>query len=61
MNRSRFRRGVAIILIGLAVIAVATWAAIRFLDGQITYSDQTVDVELISPATPAPPAPPEEN
>ena len=57
MNRKSPRRRAVIVLIGLAVIAVVIWAAIRLVDGQISYTDEAVDIELIPPATPAPPPP----
>lgn len=53
MKPGRSKRRLVFALIGLAVIAVAIGAAVILTSGKISYTDDTVDVELIPPSSPA--------
>jgi multidrug resistance efflux pump len=59
MNRKSPRRLIVVILIALAAVTLAIWAAIWLAGDRISFTDDAVDVELIPPeAAPPKPVPP---
>ena len=54
MKRKNPRRRAVAVLIILAAIVVAIWAAVRLAGGRISYTDDAMDIQLIPPAEPPP-------
>lgn len=50
------RTRILLLALGFVTLAAAAWIAAKILNGDITATDDTIDVELIAPSGPAGPA-----